>query len=133
MHEEKRNVPFLEYCFQSLAQEFALVGGLKTEIADQATAIPFGVFQYAAEEVQIPLQSLPGSNGLIVQSLFDHCLGVSKIAVQYFLGKRLFGAEVIGERALRNTSGRADIAHTRPLVSQSKHYLHAAFKNSFAM
>ena len=81
MHEANGASPFLEYCFQPLTQEFALVGGLKTEIADQATAIPFVVCQYAADDVQIPLQSLPGSKGLVVQSLFDNRLGVSKIAV----------------------------------------------------
>ena len=54
----KRCTPFVEYCLQPLAQEFAL-RALKTEIADQATAIPFGAFQFAADDVQIPLQSLP--------------------------------------------------------------------------
>jgi hypothetical protein len=38
----KRDTPFLEYCLQPLAQKFALSGGLKTEIADQATTIPSG-------------------------------------------------------------------------------------------
>ena len=69
---------FLEYCFQSLAQEFALGGSLKTEIADQATAMPFGVFQYVADEVQIPLQSLSRSKGLVVQNLLDHRLCATK-------------------------------------------------------
>jgi hypothetical protein len=31
----KRSAPLLEDCFQSLAQEFALRGSLKTEIADR--------------------------------------------------------------------------------------------------
>src|SRR5215470_15006900 len=44
----KRSPPFLEYCLQPLAQEFAL-RGLETEIADQATAIPFGVCQHPAD------------------------------------------------------------------------------------
>jgi len=67
----KRSAPFLEYCFEPLAQEFALRGGLKTEIADQATAIPFVICQYAADDVQIALQSLPGSKGPVVQGFFD--------------------------------------------------------------
>src|SRR5258708_29978928 len=77
----KRSAPFLEYFLQPLAQQFALRGGLKTEITDQATAMPFGVCQYAADDVQILLQPLSGGKGLVVQSLFDEYLEVSKIAV----------------------------------------------------
>jgi len=51
----KRSTPFLKYCLQPLAQEFAL-RALQTEIADQATAIPFVVCQHTANNVQIPLQ-----------------------------------------------------------------------------
>ncbi len=94
----KRSAPFLEYCLQPLAQEFAL-RGLKTEIADQATALPFVVCQNAADDVQIPLQSQPGGKGLVLQGLCDISLEVSEVAVQYFLGERLLGAEVIGEGA----------------------------------
>jgi hypothetical protein len=92
----ERSAPFLEDRFQSLAQEIALRGGLKTEIADQATAIPIGVCQHAADDVQIPLESLPGSEGFVVQSYFDIPLEVRKVAIEYFFGERLFGMEVIG-------------------------------------
>src|SRR5215472_94701 len=60
----KRSTPFQEYCLQPLTQEFAL-RALKTEVPDQATAIPFVVCQHAANNVQIPLQSLPGGTGLV--------------------------------------------------------------------
>jgi hypothetical protein len=56
MHEGKRSAPLLEDCLQTLAQEFALSSGRKTEVADQATAIPSGACQYAADDVQIALQ-----------------------------------------------------------------------------
>src|SRR5215471_5743317 len=127
----KRSTPFLEYCSQPRAQEFAL-RALKTEIADQATAIPFVVCQHAANNVQIPLQSLPGGKGLVFQSLFDESLEVSKVAVQYFLGKRLLGTEVIGEGAQRNLSGFADIAYARARVSRSEHHLEAGAEKVFA-
>src|SRR6266852_4990511 len=127
----KRSTPFLEYCLQPLAQEFAL-RALQTEIADQATAIPFVVCQHTANNVQIPLQSLPGVKGLVFQSLFDESLEVSKVAVQYFLGKRLLGAEVIGEGAQRNLSGLADIAYACSRVSRSEHHLEAGVEKVFA-
>src|SRR5260370_6012977 len=72
-----------------------------------------------------------GSEGVVVNSLCEHPLEVSKIAVQYCLGKRLLGAEVIGEGAQRNTSGFADIAYSRPCVSRSKHHLEAGIKKVF--
>jgi hypothetical protein len=54
----KRNTPFLEFRPQPLAQGFAL-RGLKPEIADQATAIPFDVCPHAADDVLTLLQSQP--------------------------------------------------------------------------
>jgi hypothetical protein len=125
-------VPFLKDCLQPLAQEFALRGGLNTEIADQATAIPFGSCQYAADAVQVALQSLPGRKGLVVQSRSDRSLEVGKIAVQHFPGKGLLGAEVIGEGTVRSASGCTDIPHRRPLVSGVKHHLEAGVENVFA-
>ena len=69
MHEANGARHSRNMCLQSLAQELALRAGLKTEIADQATAIPFGACQHAADDVQIPLQTLPGGKGLVAQSL----------------------------------------------------------------
>ena len=39
--------------------EFAVRGGLKTDIADQATEIPFAICRVAGDDVQIPFQPLP--------------------------------------------------------------------------
>ena len=106
-------------------------GSLKTEIADQATQIPFTICRYAADNVQIPLQALPGSQRFVVQSLFDKLFGACKIAVQDFLGKSFFGTEMIGEGAQRNSSRFADIAHTRCRVARSKHHFEASVEKVF--
>src|SRR4029453_7774707 len=128
----ERSAPLLEDGLQPLAQDFALRSGLETEIADQATAIPFGVGQYAADDVQIAPQSLAGGEGLVVHGLSDRPLEVCEIAVQYLLGERLLGPEMIRERAVRSASGCADIAHGRPLVSRPEHHFEAGVENVFS-
>ena len=80
-----------------------------------------------------PLQSLPGSEGPIVQSVFDEPSETHKISVEHFLGKRFLRLEVIGERALRNASGRADIPDARRLIASTEHDLETGFENGFAM
>nr|WP_211256151.1 hypothetical protein [Edaphobacter aggregans] len=121
----KRSTPLLKDGLEPLAEEFALGGGLETEIADQAAAIPFVGFEEAADDVEIALQALPGSEGVVAQSVFDVPLEVGKVAIQHLLGKCLFGTEVIGEGAVRSASGCADVAYARPVVSRLEHDLEA--------
>ena len=80
----KWSPPLLKDALQPLAQELAL-RGLKTEIADQTTTIPFFVCEHAADDVEIPLQSQSGSKRLIVQSLSNQTLEVPKTGRDIFL------------------------------------------------
>src|SRR5439155_13692258 len=58
--------------------------------------------------------------------------GACKIAVQDFLGKSFFGTEMVGEGAQRNSSGFADIAHTRCRVARSKYHFEAVIEKVFS-
>jgi hypothetical protein len=128
----KWNAPFLEDRLQPVAQEFALRAGLKAEITNQAPAIPFIAFQFSADDVQKPLQPLPGGKRLVVQSLTDKLFGVGEKTVEYFLSKRFLGTEMISEGTVRSPGGCADIAYRSPLVSRAEHHLQAGIENVFA-
>ena len=97
-------------------------GRLKTEIADQATKVPFAICRVPGDDVQVALQPLPRGQGLIVQGLFDKLFGAREIAIEDLSGKGLFAAKMIGEAALRRASAGADVTHSRRLVAYSKHY-----------
>src|ERR1700733_13721879 len=128
----KRSAPFLKDRLQPLAQEFALRAGLKAEIANQAPAVPFVLFQLSADGVEKALQSLPGIEGLVIQSFADKPLRAHEKAVEDFLGKRLLGTEMIGEGTVRSSRGGADIPYRSPLISRAKHHLDTGIQNVFA-